>query len=309
MFHNATKSIGIRLAVIGTFMIITLLMLCFYWSNGGSFFMPSMEELDRFPSKEKLQDFEADLNQTTTVISKPEAPGPPGEPIASSRPMELSQSSRTVILGKTKSENTSWVKDKLPDWRPIIYSMDEPESTENFHVSVNKGREAMAYLTYLVDYYDDLSDINVFIHAHEEGYPQAWHNEFWKEEYSIVTMLQRLKLDNVYENGYVNLRCNGKPGCEPVKPQPATADPEDPEKSLERGLRKLWEHMYGNISLPEEVGVPCCAQFAVTRERIRQNTRELYIRAREWILWTGEEDPGRPLEYFWHIMFGMPPVL
>ncbi|EWC48898.1 hypothetical protein DRE_00203 [Drechslerella stenobrocha 248] len=217
----------------------------------------------------------------------------------------VAQYNRSVIMGKTKSEDGSWVKGKLASWRPVVYSVDEPTSQEYLHIPVNKGKEAMPYLTYIIDYYDDLSDINVFAHAHEKAWPQAWHNELLGGDYSIVTMLERLQLENVRKSGYVNLRCNGTPGC-PAELHPTRKDFK--KDSIEIGFRKLWEHLYGNRLFPSEVGVACCAQFAVTRERIRERPKAFYESVRSWILWTDEQDPGRTLEYFWHIIFGMPPV-
>ncbi|KAK6358987.1 hypothetical protein TWF696_000159 [Orbilia brochopaga] len=289
MLYNATRSTWIKFVVIGTFTFISLLWL--YRFTGA--FIPTTVKISG------LWNIDEDQSADTGDEPTPDS--------TASKPVEILESTKSVILGKTKREDATWVKRKLPHWRSVIYSMDELESTEYHHVSINKGNEAMAYLTYLIDYYDDLSDVNVFIHAHEEGYPHAWHNEFPNSNYSMVNMLQRVRIDNVHKNGYVNLRCNGNPGCNPKQPRPFNTDSK--EDILGRAFGKLWEHMYGNTSFPNDVRVPCCAQFAVSRSRIREQPREFYERAREWIVGTDEEDPGRPMEYFWHIMFGMPPVL
>ncbi|KAK6530816.1 hypothetical protein TWF281_007653 [Arthrobotrys megalospora] len=212
---------------------------------------------------------------------------------------------KTVIMGKTSKEDATWVAKKLPGWRPAIYAVDSRTDKDYLHVAVNKGRESMPYLTYLIDYYDDLSDINVFIHAHEDGYPRAWHNEPQSAKYSAAKMLDLLRLDNVREKGYVNLRCNPNPGC------PAELHPngETFEKGrIEIGWKKLWKHMYGNETYPASVGVACCAQFAVTREKVHEQPKEFYEKLMDWLLTTDEEDAGRVFEYFWHMMFGMPAV-
>ncbi|KAK6355833.1 hypothetical protein TWF718_000214 [Orbilia javanica] len=212
---------------------------------------------------------------------------------------------KAVIMGKTWKEDATWVKEKLPDWRPVIYAVDSRTDKDYLHVLVNKGRESMPYLTYLIDFYDDLSDINVFIHAHENGYPRAWHNDPQNAEYSAVKMLQFLRLDNIREKGYVNLRCTPNPGC------PAELHPQGQffdKGSIEIGWKKLWGHMYGNDSYPESVGVACCAQFAVTKQKIHEQPKEFYEKLMDWLLTTDEEDAGRVFEYFWHIIFGMSAV-
>ncbi|KAJ6257290.1 hypothetical protein Dda_8179 [Drechslerella dactyloides] len=285
----STRPSGTKIVVIAS-LAMTLLWL--YSLSEGSFFVPAAVEGVKL-WKGRKGDSQATAPSDEQTF----------EPAASQNSTETSQLSKSVILGKTKNEDAAWVNKKLPEWRPMIYAMDEPEPIDYLPVPVNKGREAMSYLSYLIDYYNDLSDVNVFIHAHEKG---AWHNEFQHQDYSIVNMLNRLKLDNVHKNGYVNLRCNGAPGCNPPELHPTGTDFKP--DSIERGFNKLWEHLYGNTSFPESVGVACCAQFAVSRAKIREQPREFYLSAREWILWTDEQDPGRTLEYFWHIMFGMPAV-
>ena len=58
------------------------------------------------------------------------------------------------------------------------------------------------------------------------------------------------------------------------------------------------------------VGVACCAQFALTRQKIRERPLSDYQRYRNWITETGLEDnvSGRVLEYSWHVIFGRGPV-
>ncbi|KAF3922476.1 hypothetical protein AA313_de0208177 [Arthrobotrys entomopaga] len=212
---------------------------------------------------------------------------------------------KTLVMGRIKTEDGDWPRKELPDWRSIVYSMDDPNAEGYFHVSENKGRESMAYLTYLINFYDNLTDINVFIHAHQGGYPQAWHNEPQSAQYSAVRMLRMLRLDNIRENGYVNLRCNGNPGCmDKLRPNQDSFK----KDAIEPGWQKLWKHMNGDEPLPEAVAVACCAQFAVTKKKIREKPKAYYEKLREWVLTTDCTDPGRVFEYFWHVMFGMPMV-
>ena len=35
----------------------------------------------------------------------------------------------------------------------------------------------MAYLTYLVENYDNLAETIAFIHSHKDGYPGGWHTD------------------------------------------------------------------------------------------------------------------------------------
>lgn len=62
--------------------------------------------------------------------------------------------------------------------------------------------------------------------------------------------------------------------------------------------------------MPEVVGVPCCSQFAVSRDQVLRRPKADYERYYNWVLSTELSDDvsGRVLEYSWHIIFGMDPV-
>ncbi|OAL71684.1 hypothetical protein A7D00_3713 [Trichophyton violaceum] len=66
------------------------------------------------------------------------------------------------------------------DYTPFIYTT-ESLSEKGFLVPYPapgyeiQGREAVAYLTFIVDYYESLPDYSVFIHANEN----QWHNDFF----------------------------------------------------------------------------------------------------------------------------------
>ena len=70
-----------------------------------------------------------------------------------------------------KGEDTSWLGEYFPDWQANVYVMNERSA--DLTVAKNKGRESMAYLTYLIDNYDDLPEYMVFLHSLR----YQWHNE------------------------------------------------------------------------------------------------------------------------------------
>ncbi|KAF3930718.1 hypothetical protein ABW19_dt0209213 [Dactylella cylindrospora] len=297
------------LARIGAIAAVLLIIVWLYRFTGRSFFIPSLVE----NGGEWKQDH-IDVATPTDSPSSGKA-APPTEEQKEAPPPQTTveephvDTTKTVIIGRIKKDNTNWVKEQLPDWRPAIYAVDDPESQEYLHTPINKGKESMPYLTYIIDYYDDLSDINVFLHSHADGYPRAWHNEPINDSnYSAPIMLQLLRVSNVVEKGYVNLRCNGIPGC-PGELHPTKK--KFGKDAIEPGFKELWTILYGNDTpLPETVGVACCAQFAITKDRIREKPKEFYEKARDWLTRTNEEDEGsgRVFEYFWHILFGMPAV-
>ena len=72
-----------------------------------------------------------------------------------------------LVLMTTSKSDIRWLKTLPPTsgLDQIIYHADGPL----MDVPVNKGNEAMAYLTYLIEYYDTLPDIVVFIHDHAQA--------------------------------------------------------------------------------------------------------------------------------------------
>jgi hypothetical protein len=105
-----------------------------------------------------------------------------------------------------------------------------------------------------------------------------------------------LKLDLVQEQGYVNLRCASKPGCQP--------------RDIKNNIHineEIWGQIFGdNVTMPKEIGAACCAQFAVSRTQVQQRTKDEYIHFRNWVLDTllPDRESGRVMEYLWHIIFG-----
>lgn len=183
--------------------------------------------------------------------------------------------------------------------------MDDPDA--ELHPPSNKGREAMAYLTYLIDHYDVLPEISLFLHPHRSGWPAAWHTD--AKDYDNVISAQSLQLNHVQQHGYANMRCIAIPGC-PDEIQPFRAHLDRP---YELAFREAYKYMFQvahDIDVPTIVATPCCSQFAVSRSQILNRPLSDYIRYRQWLLDThlGSNDSGRVLEYMWHIIFGKGPV-
>ena len=55
---------------------------------------------------------------------------------------------KELIFAATYSSNMTWVEEELPDWTANIYRADDGQAA--LTVPVNKGNEAMVYLTFVV---------------------------------------------------------------------------------------------------------------------------------------------------------------
>lgn len=169
---------------------------------------------------------------------------------------------------------------------------------------MNKGHEAMAYLTYIIDNYASLPSTMAFIHPHPDGFLTAWHTD--TALHSNIDSLDSLQLPFVQEKGYVNLRCNQNPGC--IK-----------EHWKNRWITPLiWQELFngtyantsGDQDAPPYVAAACCAQFAVSRTQVLERPLSDYEHFRGWIFDTVKTDreSGRVFEYLWHVIFGMEAV-
>lgn len=190
---------------------------------------------------------------------------------------------------------------------PVIYSMDSPPQKPYLVLRTGRGREAAAYLSYVVDFYDRLPAYSIFIHAGKD----QWHNDLFGTR--TIEVLRNLRLAAVDSLGYVNLRCAGFPGC------PTSVHPFDiTEIDIKiNHVRVYFVELYIELfqvqreDVPREIGAVCCGQFAVSRERIRQRPKSDYERMLRWADQTDvthDVGIGWVFEMLWHVVFGMDPI-
>lgn len=235
---------------------------------------------------------------------------------------------KIVVVPSLEEEDVSWVIEELPEWQHAIYTVN-PSSDEtranNLTTPINKGHEAMAYLTYIVDNYErSIPSVVAFLHSHREGFFKAWHVD--TPLHDNVYAMRHLQIDYVKEQGYVNLRCNLNPGCKKInKPNPhitasvwdevfwETSTPAFSQNSSHPAAVtdfSLLEDKDKLAVMQPRVWAACCAQFAVSREQIYKRPLNDYIKIRQWVIDTEEDDAksGRVMEYLWHVIFGQEAV-
>lgn len=215
----------------------------------------------------------------------PGVPKPPGE-----------EYSKVLVVPRMTNEDTSWIADELPDWGTAIYVADDPSAP--LHPPKNKGHEVMIYLSYVIDFYDDLPDVAVFMHSHQN----AWHNDELFDG-DAAEILRRLSMARVMREGYMNTRCQMSPGC-PDWMHPGAVK-QNEQKQEEVMLARAWSELFPDEQVPSVLAQPCCAQFALSRDRIRTIPRSRFIFYRDWLLHTDLSDyiAGRIWEYLWQYVF------
>ncbi|KAJ4375312.1 hypothetical protein N0V83_002398 [Neocucurbitaria cava] len=205
-----------------------------------------------------------------------------------------------IVIPKTEKEDIGWMAEEIPEAPLVIYEVDKSDAENK--IPKNKGREAMVYLSYIIDHYDDLADTTIFMHAHRH----AWHNNQLMG-LDAVQLLKRLNHERVARMGYMNVRCHHDPGCPDwIHMDRPGGDFDFYHKPEEIYWRKeIWEEIHPGAPIPPSISGICCAQFAVSRQRIREVPIERFIHYRKWLLTTGMDDQfsGRIFEYIWHYIF------
>jgi hypothetical protein len=229
-------------------------------------------------------------------------------PLSSSQASSITTSpniTRSLVIARLAEEDTEWVAQFLggePLLTLAIYTVDDPNA--ELTVPENKGHEVMVYLTYIIDHYHNLSDITLFMHSH----PIAWHNNDLLD-LSTVNIVRRLNNHKVMRDGYMNLRCQHDPGCpdyiHPVLDKESSDDVLNIPEAVVIG--KAWLELFPDATAPPKVlSQPCCAQFAVSKDKIQMIPLSQYVFYRDWLLHTPLEDKlsGRVWEYTWQYIFG-----
>ena len=198
------------------------------------------------------------------------------------------QPGRTRTRGMSHySYNTSWVEEQ-----PFCYEVMErvhgagEAQPQHPQVSINKAQEAVAYLRYIIDHYDELPRRVIFLHDHRT----AWH------QLDMVDLLHAVRLD-----AYPFFSVNGiwNRGLRPK--DYAHAARFWHENGLDRAIGPF----------PRDnnaIAFMCCAQFVVSRARIRQRPLALWRRLYAWADRTELSNAvsSRIFEWLWHVLLGEP---
>lgn len=233
--------------------------------------------------------------------------------------------------------DVSWLESLADHYHLCIYNVDAPADTSSkvLQVPANRGHEAMAYLTFLIDNYDQIPSAGaVFVH----GTRFAWHND--DPSYDNAKLLRALNVKRALQStGYHNMRCDWSAGtCPSSVPAQGSLEmrlssavsPWSANSASNMALPRALAHIFGasdaDMSLVwlgrnDAVRAQCCAQFVVAQERVWQHGRDEYVALRQWLL-DGSDNgaarnlqsgskaapgddlvAGRIVSYIWHILF------
>ena len=286
MYLNPVMSVSKRLLPIFSILSLSFLFINFYNSEARQSLQQKLPQHIGFGDWSRPSLLYGGSDEPIPV--KPQPAFRPGVPKAPG-----SNYTRTLVAPRMKEEDISWMDEELPsDIVRKIYVADDPHAP--LHPPKNKGNEVMVYLTYLIDHYDHLSDITIFVHSHQ----RAWHNNDLAGN-DAAEMLRRLSNERVTREGYMNLRCQWYPGC-PDWMHPGETE-QNEFKTEEILIAKAWAELFPLDPVPKVLAQPCCAQFAMSRERIQSIPRSQFVFYRDWLLKTPLQSfvSGRVWEYMW----------
>lgn len=207
-----------------------------------------------------------------------------------------------LVLSTLSFSDFSWTTSlSIQNYQVVPYMVDNQNA--QYHTPANQGNEAMGYLTYMYEFYDNLPNISIFLH----GQDYAWHID-GALQYSTANALNRLDLTEVLRRKYMNLRISWDNACPNWMNTSITID--SPEfstklKGEEPYMKNAFESLFPGDPLPEILAAPCCSQFAVTRETIRAVPRERYQSAMSWLQngYMSSSMSGRIWEHLWQWLF------
>ncbi|CAF3991514.1 unnamed protein product [Rotaria sordida] len=176
-------------------------------------------------------------------------------------------------------------------FQKITKSKDKPLVHHHHQIRINRSRDLVAYLRYIIDHYSNLPSSIAFVHGHRT----SWHQ---RDPSDIVTALRALQC---HKYNYMPLT-NKK------------TEHEFKQNSRNRQDRvnyNLWKAVLQKELRPAPangIRTHCYVTFAVKREAILTHPTIVYSNILDYLLTTSYSDyyTSRTLEYAWHIMLGEP---
>jgi len=196
-----------------------------------------------------------------------------------------------MIVVSHYNEDLNWLDLFIGEKIPHIVYTRSTDSLARHNIQINKGREAVAYLRYIVDYYSNLPSVIAFVHGHRT----SWHQ---KDPSDIVVALRALQWN----------KYNYMPLTSSMTHCSFKLNTRDPQEKVNY---ELWRDvLQKELGAPPENGIeaPCCASFVVKRDAILAHPKTFYSNIIDYILASQYSDQltGRTLEYTWHMIFGQP---
>jgi hypothetical protein len=195
--------------------------------------------------------------------------------------------------------------------QPYTQTVQDPSVSPSlplYLTPVNRGCEAMAYLSAIIDAQKEglPYDYMIFMHAHW----LATHSHL-THDWLLAQLTSNAHNLKVYNDRYMSLQCGHIP---PGWERWFLADPvlnEDAYKHkyvmyIARGWDDLITNTLGLGNRPDFLVSPPNSEFIITRTAISQYREDFWVKLRHWLLTTDKFislDAGMAMEYLWAYLF------
>jgi len=212
-----------------------------------------------------------------------------------------------VIVSAHYKEKLDWLNDS--PWKVSVCDKNGSDATSlpldrSCYLDVNRGREASSYLKYIVENYDSLPKYVAFIHGHEDAEHQKYPGGILK----AIRDAKKENFDYISLNNFIHLK--SEDGNSRELPRHQNSHNFGEHKLVWAEMRNNWASVFEPIlkqPLPEYFRFDCSAQFIVSRDAIRRNSKEAYQKLLDFMVAPDGNDWARgvALEFTWHsIMTG-----
>lgn len=160
---------------------------------------------------------------------------------------------------------------------------------------MDRGRVANAYLTWIIENYNNLPETMVFLPP--ENQPSTSGSRIRSE-------IVKLRVPFVQSAGFAPLKCPSEEACEKlVRP---FRDPPDELRTMEEPMENVWKQIFGDRKVREDLATPPSAELAVSKAQVRKRGVNEYLKAWTWLNRTVMDDDsaGLVMEYLWPFLFG-----
>lgn len=196
------------------------------------------------------------------------------------------QAHNTHIVVSRYDRPTAWTQAFTERGFPVLLYEHGTNVHNPYNLPGNFGKEASVYLKYILDYYHSLPPYVVFLH--DEQF--SWHHQ---GDISKCVLAQQGKSDKYKNFNKVKLGSIHNVGGW--------------WRDMDVWFTRYLEPVIGSHSKYGDwtVDKPCCAQFVVHRDRIRQFPRTFFEDLYGWISTTPwpSGQTGRFLEWTWELLF------
>jgi hypothetical protein len=207
---------------------------------------------------------------------------------------------RLIIKVKLEGQDTAWLKELGPTWQHEYITIDpmythaHPEAHRP-----DKGRITNAYLTWIIENYNNLHETMVFMPPVD-----AWE----QDTFDYRKALPKLQVPFVQQSGFVNLRCpshKSPTSCNDKALRPY--NPSHEFRTLEVDIPETYKYFFSNSTdVPQHIATVLGAAFAVSKAQVQKRSLDDYLRYWTWLNTTKMDDDSSGLlfEYLWHVVFG-----